>query len=129
MPSRMGVTSARRFVRAPSVNMLFTSWLAMLQMPRGRWYLKLRPVARTPAAQRALVRVSPAYPEISRPSKRNVTCFERSIHSPGRGPSRSILLLLLAAVEIRPDELVLQRVALGDEPRPAGQVGPPLFLD
>ena len=52
-------------------------------MPRGRWYLKLRPSIRTPLAQSALLMQSPAKPAYDLPSNVKLTCLPRSIHSPG----------------------------------------------
>ena len=44
---------------APRVTRAFGSSLPALKMPRGRWYLKLRPTTFSPFAIRAEARVSP----------------------------------------------------------------------
>ena len=48
--------------RAPSrmTTSAFGSSGPALEMPRGRWYLKLRPTSRTPLASSAEASVSPA---------------------------------------------------------------------
>ena len=52
----------------PTVIKAFGSWMPDAKMPRGRWYLKLRPNTRMPLASSADASVSPAYPVKRRPS-------------------------------------------------------------
>ena len=51
-------------------------------MPRGRWYLKLRPTRRTPFASSAEARLSPGWPSSARPSKLKRRLRPRSIRPP-----------------------------------------------
>ena len=53
-----------------------------VKIPRGRWYLKLRPTTRTPFASRAEARVSPWKPASSAPLNRNRMTLLRSIQPP-----------------------------------------------
>jgi len=62
-------------------------------MPRGRWYLKLRPTSLTPFASKAEASVSPASPVMRSPSKLNESGRARSIALPPAAKrKRSVML-------------------------------------
>ena len=82
MPSLTSTTSARILVSMPSVTNMLTSWLAKLNTPRARWYLKLRPNTFCPAAHKALEMVSPSKAVKASPSKVKFIFLVRSSHSP-----------------------------------------------
>ena len=99
MPAASGVTSPRTLgtiLTQSTWNRLLASWFANEKMPRGRWYLKLRPSVISPAAASALEIVSPAKPLNARPSNSNASSRDRSIHSPGTGGRRYIMSPALA---------------------------------
>ena len=87
VPSRGGRTQTRTFGTPSTVIMQFGHWPEQQSSPRRRWYLKLRPNTRRPAAKSAEPIVSPANARTGSPSNVNVTVFERSISSCSRGGS------------------------------------------